>query len=246
MPVSGYFDGSGTQGPRITTLRGIIATDTNWSLFAKEWNEILANYGIRSWHTKDAVACRKEFSRFSKEQNLAIMRELLNPLLKLLNGPAKIVTTTIDKLDWQAVVDEHKNLDIPGWERMLVRHTLGQISIEEKDEGREGVIKLFFDQNEPFIDCVYKVWIKLRAEAKRLRSGWARQVAKIEQINSATSAPLQAVYLLAWLTRTAYQHEQSRLGPLYQKILAVRGSRALIPRCLGCIGVLWLSSMSYL
>ena len=74
---TGYLDESGThQGSPVTVMGGLMGSARQWSAFAKTFTQIKKSYGFEIFHTKKFKARSGEFSGWSPEKSMSLLREL--------------------------------------------------------------------------------------------------------------------------------------------------------------------------
>ena len=86
-----YFDESGLDNPDTRkldwlVLGGAVARAEAWDALSIEWDAVLHDFGIKSFHMTDFEAYRKDFKDFSKPQHEALLSRLLDIQGKYINN----------------------------------------------------------------------------------------------------------------------------------------------------------------
>jgi hypothetical protein len=74
---SAYFDESTNEKSPIFVVAGFLSTDAHWGLFETDWKEVLAEFGISSFHMQHFAQKKEEFTGWSESRRQAILRKLL-------------------------------------------------------------------------------------------------------------------------------------------------------------------------
>lgn len=207
MPMTWYFDGSGTdRDSRVVVLTGVAAADEAWAEFDQHWADTCSELGLKWWHTSEQVRrlrleCCKTSVADGPEH--VIPTPLLNAAVHVADREFQIASSAIDKKAALELSARFGN-KIPHPFRLCVRLCFKELGVSTADLGRERALKIFFDQNEPFIHWLKKPWQEHIKAARLARRGWPLQIAKIESAASRDRPGLQLADLISWAVRTRY------------------------------------------
>lgn len=206
MPITVFFDSSGKSSDgSFVVLSGLALKDSAIDPLSEEWSRLLQSEAVTAWHTTDAMALRREYSR---EQGWSVPRVdgLRNRLLNLLSrfkeqAALDMVSCAVDSAAVDHLRQSHPN-KVPSVEEICLDHTAGATKMPPEDSSEQGVVSLVFDRNERYLHRIKTVWDKGRKQGVR---GWIQQVARIDTASARDCLPLQAADLVAWSVRRTYQ-----------------------------------------
>jgi hypothetical protein len=220
--IRGYYDMSKCERPekiRSVTLAGYAGTLEKWEEFEVEWARVLAGDGNRpsttSLHMKDANTFNGEFSRsdgWTPEHVKALFTDAANCLSALENRGDDDrclfsgVSCTVRLDDYERAVKTLPNLKRKEPEAICVDRVTGRaIRMLAPPEGAHvddlksvGHVELWFDQNEPFINKIDRVWRQRPAPDRPKVLELVRAVKNRDATTKTT--PFQAADFLAWNT----------------------------------------------
>jgi len=95
--MQAYLDESqDAEGRKVHCIGGLMAPAAEWEKIKACWAELLGDYSINEFHTKDCVAGRGEFGRFSEREREGMLATFVNAIVQ--PGP-RIATATVILLD---------------------------------------------------------------------------------------------------------------------------------------------------
>jgi hypothetical protein len=186
MPVSVYFDGSGTHpGSELLTLTACGIADHLVDDLRDRWSAALRKHGVASLHMRT-------FSDLPVPVREPLLCDLLNCCAQLWSEFFYFRICSVLLGDYRQAKGAMPLLKSP--EELCVDFCAGGLSVCDEDHGQENTVRLLFDRNERFRRIIHRVWINARRDR---RSGWPRQVRAIESV-SAADPLLQVADLFAW------------------------------------------------
>jgi len=194
MFLDAYCDGSRLDrdgAPALLTLAGHATDESVWERFGREWQAVLHETGLRSFHMKDAMANRGEFSDPAWSDTR--LRKLLTDLTKVIQSAGLAgYSCTVNLADYERAKREHPR--IRPAEAICVNGCMGALRLPDglQDPWQ---VRIRFDANERFMKHTEQVWRKARSH--RRARGWPRQTVSIEKITG-SPPPIQAADLRAW------------------------------------------------
>jgi hypothetical protein len=200
MSVAIFFDGSfphATRGvPEVMSLAGICATNEAWLRFHSTWRPLLEKYGLLKYglHTADMMAGIPPYERWTEDKKRSLIAAASGAFATL-TPDVRSCVCSVDIADHRRLKSEDPWLITP--ESICVDQSFnGCAWVDRGEEDASNTIHLHFDNNEPFMHKIRRVW-----EAKRRdpSTGWPRQISDISAIDRETSYAIQAVDLLVWL-----------------------------------------------
>lgn len=111
-PFSLYCDASGNEREKITVVGGVVATVNDWIAFRPEWEQALAQDGIKVFHANDYAHSQEEFSdgwKGNETRRRAFARRLFEILAKRLKCWCAVAVqqTEFEKAD--SIYELHEN-----------------------------------------------------------------------------------------------------------------------------------------
>ena len=186
MPVTVYFDGSGTHPEsKLLTLTACGIADHLVDDLRDRWIATLRKHGVASLHMRT-------FSEVPEQAQAPLLCDLLNSCAHLWSEFFYFRICSVVLADYWQAMAAMPLLKTP--EELCVDFCAGGLSVCDEDHGQEGTVRLLFDRNEPFMRIIHPVWINAR---KRRHSGWPRQVCAIESA-SADDPIMQIADLFGW------------------------------------------------
>jgi hypothetical protein len=205
--MKSYNDGAGKSHHvwGHMTLASLSAPDAVWPEFETAWRDTLDIFGLRWWHTTDAMSPDgpRDFLKpektawdmdIAERARVALSKLTHDSLGRLYRRGFQIITCTISLPDYWLARD--RNWFLRNAEAICVNDCLGYIFLDD-----DGLGEIYFDHGEAFMKEVEQVWTK-----DRTKSGdrWAKQIAHIGKADTHQVCALQAADLLAWeLNRAA-------------------------------------------
>ena len=129
-----------------------------------------------------------------------IISEAVEILRSLSNQHAEARTCTLDSEAYRSA-----RLKVPTLTKhqyaICTAYCTGGMLITPEDEGKENVVSIYFDRNEPYMTHIYNVWQKGKSKSIK---GWPKQVANITPVDSTKVIAVQAADLLAWIVGRHY------------------------------------------
>jgi hypothetical protein len=200
-----YYDGGNKSHERgHMTLAGLAAPEGVWPDFETEWGRALDAYGLRWWHTTDAMSPRgkREFLKPEKagwnmaraeEAKASLNAVITRSLQGLWRQGFQILTCTINLDDYRIARD--RNWFLRTAEAICVSDCAGHLLLDE-----DGLGHLYFDQGERFLKEAQQIWTK---DLRKPHVQWTKQIVGISPRDSRRIYPLQAADLLAWESNRA-------------------------------------------
>lgn len=226
MGFKAYYDSSGKNDnvSKLLTLAGFSAPENIWSRFEIEWKKVLINNNIQYFHMSDAKSLRGNFDpRNGWDENRAnnLVKDLLNVIGKFRTKRFETYSCSIILSDYRRAKQAVTSLRSP--EAICVNFCVGGLQLANEDLNLPKSIRLFFDQNETFLNTIYTVWD--REKNKDKTSGWPKQIISIDAVNSKTTYPIQAADMFAWMINRHYTHQDEEYWSFLTYLLAEHYSK---------------------
>ena len=205
-----YFDGSGNSrgtGTRSITLAGYVGTEATWGRLQANWQDVLERWNCRYLHMREARSLIGEFAASKGWTHdrvdlllAALFNECLAPSRKEeFSGQFYGASCSVNLPDYRKGHAEIKNLKEP--ESLCVDFvvTVALMALPENREmplGKEGTMKLVFDNKELFMSKVVRAWTRRRRNKRDPLS----LITSAEKQDAQNCAGLQAADFLAWST----------------------------------------------
>ena len=207
--LSAYFDGSGKTNNKketILTLAGLVSSDAAWPDFEREWQQMLGWYGLRAFHTTDAMSGGRAFKGWGEEKIRTLVRQLLTIISKFYGRKMYFKSCTIQLEDYRRARREISYLDKA--EAMCVDFCVGSgLPPDDSNPGKEfQEIGLYFDMDEDFLKTIDPIWRQIRK--RRRQFTWAHQVKFLLPLPSDQTPAIQAADLLAWIVGGHYRKRE--------------------------------------
>jgi hypothetical protein len=207
VPTTWYFDGGGTdRDSPVIVLTGLAAADENWHEFNRHWTEACQELGLRGWHTADELRRLRAAASGTAVANALrrfVPAPILNAAVHLADREFQIASFAIEKKALHKLRKRYGE-QVPGAPRLCVRLCFNALGVCKSDVEQSNSLRVFFDQNEPFIRWLKGPWQERVKEARHARRGWPIQIAKIEPAASSEHPALQAADLVSWAVRVRY------------------------------------------
>ncbi len=199
LVLKAYYDASRDgKGIEAVTLCGVAATQSVWEHFEPTWEAVLDKHMVpdRILRMADLMALEGAFSRekgWDERQRWALLGDLWNVLGAHRDTNLRAYSCTVLLRDWaRAKAAIIGKLRSP--ESMCVNFCVGGLRLPPECAGERKPILLYFDNNEPFMHKVNRVWQRYR----RRRGTLFRQIGTIENVDS-EYYPVQTADMLAWI-----------------------------------------------
>lgn len=207
------YDGSqGTrEGVAYVTLAGYVGPPTAWTTFYEWWTAILARWKCPSLHMADAIALKGAFTPqngWSAERVENLRKDLINECLVPMGwgefkGRFIGVSCTVDIPDYRRAYAELPRFQASRKEPeaicvdYVVTATLAALPDDTSSRwGKAGTADLRFDNNEPFLHTIDRIWRGKR----NLRPQEMELISNISTGNAKGCPGIQAADFLAWHT----------------------------------------------
>ncbi|HZH29196.1 MAG TPA: DUF3800 domain-containing protein [Pyrinomonadaceae bacterium] len=98
---NGYFDESGTHASSaVVCVAGCLSTAEQWSLFQREWQEVLDEAGIEVFHMSEFESRVRAYKDWSNEKRRYVQSKLLNIIISRISVgiAAAVVRSDYDKI----------------------------------------------------------------------------------------------------------------------------------------------------
>jgi hypothetical protein len=223
MALKAYYDGCTDERQlEAVTLTGVAATEEVWPDFEGAWLEVLRKHLVKDniVHMTDLMSFQGNFSRengWDEEQRHALLRDLFNVWGKLHKVDLEARSCTVMLQDWERANRELDKLPEP--EAICVNFCVGGLRLPLVCGNEPKPILLYFDQNEPFMHKINRVWQRKKKIPNTLFS-------QIRTIENATCEyfPIQAADILAWIV---YHSDHGTVDDFLElsSTIAVRHSR---------------------
>lgn len=192
---SAYFDESGTHGSPIITVAGYIATDVQWTEFAREWDEVLKRERLAVFRMSKFEARRGDFTAengWDNARRLRVQKQLIGIIKRRIN------------------IGIYCSLHLPayddmmtGWRRgqygtpysFCVKNCLGQISYWAQKYNRPEPLSLVIEHGAGYnneINSAFRAAFADEGKREVLRLG------TLSFADKSTAIQLQAADLLAY------------------------------------------------
>jgi hypothetical protein len=80
--MSAYFDESTSENSPVLVVAGFLSTDAHWSLFEREWKEVLEEFEITAFHMHDYAQSAGEFVGMDEPTRRALLGRLLEIIIR--------------------------------------------------------------------------------------------------------------------------------------------------------------------
>jgi hypothetical protein len=201
-----YCDGSGhpnDPNAHYLVLAGLIAPPEAWDRFEREWRTTLDLHGSPPWHSKDAYRRTGDFEGWTLDRVKALRNDLY--------------TRCFDKIAWEeSIIHANCTVVLEDYRRAKAKmpdvgstppevlctywiaNTATAWLAKNTDDpsGKEGLLELYFDQNEPFQNHIQKAW----EQRKRDSSDIISRIVMIGAVDYREVLPIQAADFMAWHT----------------------------------------------
>jgi hypothetical protein len=219
MPMTVYVDGSGMHdGSGVLTLSAFAMDSELIEPFNRDWNGKLSRYGLAALHMREL------------NQSVSGSGELVGMLIEVMSRFSRefmyVRTCSVVMTDYKEA--KLRRAHIEPAELLCVDVCLGGLSIPETDDGKDDVIEVRFDRNEPFQRYMHDAWRKGR-KGPRAQQGWPRQVRDIQTADAKTTPGLQVADLFAWVLN----RQERCLDQLHLAFISFMTVRHLAYRCAG-------------
>jgi hypothetical protein len=99
---TGYFDESGTHASSpVVCVGGCVSTAEQWSLFQREWNEVLAEAGVEVFHMSEFESRRGPYKDWDNEKRRYVQAKLL----KIIQDRVKVgIAVSVVRSDYDKVM----------------------------------------------------------------------------------------------------------------------------------------------
>jgi hypothetical protein len=200
----GYFDGSGkSEVSEYLTLTGLIASESVWDRFERSWNEILQKYHISVFHMSEAMSLNNRFSvrnGWNREKVRAVVNDLWNVFGRYLwtkdlslKSNLYARSCTVVMRDYRRAKSENPRLREP--EALCTGFCCHRLPFDLDSNLEHPEIALVFDRGEPFLNTIYRGWVKYK---HRPDAGWPKQIKEIRFAEANQCPLIQAADLVAW------------------------------------------------
>jgi hypothetical protein len=219
MTLVGYYDGSGNTGDKnckVLTLGGFCGEAKAWETFEDMWLKCLRDHGapekdgVPYFHTKDAVALRRGFSKH-KGWNDARVNTLVNGLFRVFGKAQPMLKGAVFPVlikDFEKAAAEFTFPHLDSVEALCVDGCLtNTVHPNLSEAASSDIVKLYFDRTEKFMHKVRRVFEKAK-RSQRTNKGWVRQTALIAPLDMHKTPGLQAADLAGWTTNRHYTGTQ--------------------------------------
>jgi hypothetical protein len=203
ITLQAYFDSSGKVNDPNThflTLAGYIGIPDAWLQFAESWNRILKRFGHPYLHMRE-------------KSPLLLIQDLFNECFSPtgwedFKDKFYGASCTVNLEDYRKICNEMPSCSFKEPEAICVDFviTIALMALPENRNlpyGKEGQIEVIFDQGEPFMEKVVRIW---QAEYKSELKSPLKLIRNIETADMRNTVGLQAADFLAWLTNRYYTH----------------------------------------
>jgi hypothetical protein len=199
MALKAYYDGS-TDGQAIVavTLSGVAATEKVWEKFEPAWLEVLRKYLVKDniMHMAALMGFHNDFSPengWDETQRNKLLGDLFNvwgSFDETVDLEARSCTVILK--DWERANKQVRHLPEP--EAICVNFCVGGLRLPLVCANEPKPIMLYFDQSEPFMHKINRVWQPRNKSVHSLFN-------QIRTIENATREyfPIQAADINAWI-----------------------------------------------
>src|SRR3569832_1978775 len=150
MPVTVYFDGSGTHpASEVLTLTACGIADHLVDGLRDRWGAALRKHGVARLHMR-------RFSDVPEQVQLPLLSDLLNSCAHFWTEFFYFRICSVLLSDYRQAKAAMPVLKAP--EELCVDFCAGGLSVHEEDHGHENTVRLLFDRNEPFMHNKHRVW----------------------------------------------------------------------------------------
>jgi len=223
-----YFDGSeGSDdgGAKWLTLAGYIASDGFWGRFQGKWETMLKErYPIAPYiHMNPLVMHEDPFERVVGWTN-GKMTELVTDAIMVLNGLDKeefcSFACSIDLNAHKRLIAEGVKMPSEPIEILTHACVLGAFTWYFRNRpGKMEMAYIFFDQGEPFLEIIRKIWMGKSAPGRVTVEPIWGLIAGVQPMDMRNTPPIQAADMLAW-ARTRSLSSKKRLYQHLDKIIS--------------------------
>jgi len=201
MGLKAYYDSSGNKrnkSEKVLTLSGFAASDDVWHRFKIEWKCALDDNGVHFFHMREAMFLKGHFNGnngWDEAKVYALVKDLFKVIGKFRTEEFEAYSCSVILSDYQRARLRIPKLRSP--EAICVNFCVGNLRIPTQDIETLKPVELFFDENEPFLNTIYRIWDQVKNKSQT--RGWPKQIADIKSVNSKTSLPIQAADMFAWI-----------------------------------------------
>jgi len=194
-----YYDGThDDQREQALTLSGVVAPESLWTDFEKDWDNALAESHVyEDLHMRDLMHNKGYFADFSHQDKLELVGSLWNVFGRYRGTRLQAYSCSVLLPDYERAKKTIPNLREP--EAMCVDFCAGGLQLTEEELSLPKPILLYFDRGEPFMHTINRVWEKATNGGTYFgtRRGWPYKILNIIPANRSYS-PIQAADLIAW------------------------------------------------
>ncbi|MDA8103751.1 MAG: DUF3800 domain-containing protein [Nitrospiraceae bacterium] len=203
MRLKAYYDGSGNKknkSERVLTLSGFAAPEEVWKRFESEWQDALDSNGTGSFHMAEAMSLNGAYKRSSgwnEARVHSLVKGLFTVIGKFRSEEFQASSCSIVLDDYRKAKQTISKLRPP--EAICVNFCIDKLWIpaNANEIPGEPPIDLLFDQNEPFLNTINKIWVSVKNKPQTI--GWPKQIRLIKTENATTCSRLQPADMFAWL-----------------------------------------------
>ncbi len=174
-------------------LGSAVAPEAAWNQLEKQWPAFLLEHQFPRLHMKELMhgSSLAKLGKSREEAN-SFIKGAINFLLK--DRAFRFFLCEINLAEYSKVNVQNARRKSP--EAVCVDYCVGQRAILEAcDVGQDDVIKVYFDQGEPYLRMIDRVYRQMR----KRRMGWSTQVAEVLAIDSLRNPQLQIPDLIVGL-----------------------------------------------
>jgi hypothetical protein len=189
MPITAYVDGSGMDGSSGILALAVCVMDSNSiEPFNQRWNAVLDRYSLKALHMREIGAQRRS------DQLWGMLRDLIKVVSQSAADFLYLRTCCVVMADYKGA-KQVMGASLRTPEELCVDFCLGGLSIPAEDLAKDNTVTVKFDNNEPFLRCMDRVWRKAR---KNPQSGWPHQVQDIQSASALGNPGMQVADMFVW------------------------------------------------
>lgn len=211
-----YSDGSGMSSDPNTpflVLSGLIASPGDWGILEAIWDRVLEDHKSPPWHSSDAYALQEEFRDWSHDRVRALRNDLYVRCFQ--ENPARDrfvhANCVIDLGGYRRAVQDMPAVGDLSPETLcaywIASNALGCLPDSTDDPlGKDGLLELYFDQGEPYINVIQKEWEQRK---RYYNSDIVSRIVTVAPADHRRVLAIQAADFLAWHTNRGHTQVES-------------------------------------